>query len=72
MCQTKVDWAVCLQIRDCNVKRVLIQLCDAWTEKDGCYPSVKRIAGRCVLSDRTVQRALGKLEATGRIRRILP
>jgi hypothetical protein len=68
MCQQKVDWALDLPIRDRNMKLVLIQLCDVW--RDGnCFPRIERIAARIVVNRRTVERALAKLEACGRITR---
>lgn len=50
------------------MKLVLIQLCDTW-QGGACFPSVDRIAARIAASRSTVERALRKLEAAGRITR---
>lgn len=69
LCHIKADWAYSLPIKDRTVKLVLAQLCDAFTESDGCFPSIARIAKRVVASERTVQRTLNRLEALGAIKR---
>lgn len=69
MSHDKADWAYSLQIKDRTVKLVLAQLCDAWTESDGCFPSIARIAKRVCASERTVQRTLKRLETLGAIKR---
>ena len=50
-------------------KAVLLELADSTNDFDGlCCPSVKKIALATELSDRSVQRALGRLEAAGYLR----
>jgi DNA-binding IscR family transcriptional regulator len=49
---------------------VLLALAD-WASDDGyCWPTVPALAAKARLSERAVQQILGRLTATGRIRRI--
>jgi len=49
---------------------VLLALAD-WANDDGyCWPTISALANKARLSERAVQQILGRLTATGRIRRI--
>ncbi len=46
-------------------KLVLVNLCDHANDGGKCWPSVKRIAAQCYLSERSVYRAIRNLEKVG-------
>lgn len=50
-------------------KFVLVALCDSANDQGECYPSVKTLAEKCSLGERTVQGALATLEGLGYVRR---
>lgn len=49
-------------------KMVLLCLCDFANDRGECWPSVDTLAGKCSLSDRTVQKAIKQLKAWGIIK----
>jgi hypothetical protein len=50
-------------------KMVLLCLCDFANDEGVCWPSMERLARKCSVTDRTVRRAMGKLEEWGFVRR---
>lgn len=46
-------------------KMVLLCLCDFANDRGECWPSVDTLAGKCSLSDRTVQKAIKQLREWG-------
>jgi hypothetical protein len=52
-----------------TTKFVLLALCDNSSDGGECWPSIDRIAMKCSLSVRSVQRALGELEDAGYCKR---
>lgn len=54
-----------------NELSVLLQMIDHWWENDDMpFPSKKRLGERIGMSEKTVQRAVAKLEAEGLVRRV--
>lgn len=51
-------------------KVVLLQLCDHFNPKHGCFPSQAHLAESCGMSRRTVNAHLNRLEQQGLIRRV--
>ena len=48
-----------------SAKLILLALADDADDSGQCWPAVRRIAGKCLVSERTVQRALKEFETTG-------
>lgn len=51
-------------------KMVLLCLCDFANDRGECWPSVDTLAGKCSLSDRTVQKAIKQLREWGIVRTV--
>lgn len=67
MSNAALRWAFQLEMRDPSAKAVLIALADHANEQWTCWPSVARLCLFTALGERTVQRALRRLSADGRI-----
>jgi hypothetical protein len=50
-------------------KFVFVALCDSANDQGECYPSIRLVAEKCSLGERTVQEAVAALEASGYVRR---
>lgn len=59
------------KIKDKFHKLILMILSEQSNEQGTCYPGVSKIAGECSVSERTIQRAISKLEESGEIGRSL-
>ena len=50
-------------------KIVLLALCDFANDEGWCYPSIQRVAAKCSMDERTIQRRVSKLEKEGYLSR---
>lgn len=48
-----------------GAKLILLALCDNASDEGICYPSIRRIAEKCCMSERTVQGHIAAFEASG-------
>ena len=60
------------QMRGINpgAKLVLLALCDNASDEGACFPSVRTIAEKCCMAERTVQGHIAAFEAAGLLKRI--
>lgn len=61
---TRFDWALSLRIKPVE-KLILLVLVKMTGTKEGCFPSIRLLAEKCCVSERTVQRTLKRFEANG-------
>ncbi len=67
-----IKWAFELPLRDMGAKAVLIALADSYAEQNECcWPSIARLKLYTGGTERTIQRAIQRLEKLGFVRRHL-
>lgn len=54
-----------------NARLVMLALADFCDDDATCYPGIKRVARKCRLSERTVQRLMAAIEKTGELERLI-